>query len=120
MAVITSKVVQVPSVGPTLVEVSITGSGNGYFGFVDIHGTTYTSAAGGIEVLTGDIITFTVAGSGSGTAEGKVVIDGVQVVSSTNGNQYSYEWEVLTGITRVDIALAYSSIGAVAITVTTS
>ena len=106
--------------GPTLVEVSITGSGNEYFGFVNIHGTTYTSAANGIEVVTGDIIAFTVAGAGPGAAEGKVVIDGVQVVSSTNGNQASYEWEVPTGITRVDIALSYLSIGAGVITVTTA
>ena len=105
--------------GPTLVEVSITGTGNEYFGFVNIHGTTYTSAASGIEVLTGDIIAFTVAGSGSGTAEGKVVIDGAKVVSSTNGNQASYEWEVPAGITKVDIVMAYAAIGAVAITVTT-
>lgn len=106
--------------GPTLVELNITGTGNDYFGFVDIHGTTYTSAAGGIEVLTGDIITFTVAGGGSGTAEGKVVIDGTQVASSKNGNQASYQWEVPAGITKVDIAMTYSAIGAVAITVTTS
>lgn len=120
MAVFASRVVQVPSVGPTLVEVSITGSGDAYFGFVDIRGMTYTSAAGGIEVLTGDIITFTVVGVGSGDAEGKVVIDGAKVVSSANGNQASYEWEVPPGITRVDIALAYFSIGAGVITVTTA
>ena len=120
MAVFASRMVQVQNVGPTLVNVSITGSGYEYFRFVNIHGMTYTSAASGIEVLTGDIITFTVAGAGSGDAEGKVVIDGAKVVSSTNGNQASYEWEVPPGITRVDIALAYFSIGAGVITVTTA
>jgi hypothetical protein len=118
--VIVSRPLVVKSLGPELVEVSITGSGNSYYGFVDIHGTTHTSAAGGIEVLTGDIITFTVAGAGSGIAEGKVVIDGTQVVSSKNGEQASYRWEVPAGVTKVDIAMTYHNIGAVAITVTTS
>ena len=120
MSVFASRVVQVPSVGPTLVDISITGTGNESFGFVNIHGTTYTSAASGIEVLTGDVITFTVAGFGSGAAEGKVVIDGEKVVSSTNGNQASYKWEVPAGITKVDIVMTNAALGAVVITVTTS
>lgn len=120
MAVITSKVVEVPSVGPELVEVSITGSGNSYYGFVEVHGAIYTAAASGIEIVTGDVIAFVVAGAGSGTAEGKVVIDGTQVVSSKNGEQASYRWEVPAGVTKVDIAMTYYNIGAVAITVTTS
>lgn len=108
------------SIGPSLVEVSITGSGDSYFGFVTIHGTTYTSAVSGIEVITGDVIAFTVAGVGTGSAEGKVIIDGEKVASSTNGSQSSYEWEVPAGITRVAISMSYSATGAVAITVTTS
>jgi hypothetical protein len=106
--------------GPTLVEVSIEGSGNDYYSFVDIHGTTYTAAKSGIEVLTGDIITFTIAGSGYGYAEGKVVLDGTQVASSQNGTQCSYWWEVPAGITKVYIVMAYNSIGVGTITVTTS
>lgn len=120
MAVFTSRMVQVQNVGPTLVNVSITGSGYEFFSFVNIYGTTYTSATSGIEVLTGDVITFGVAGANSGSLLGKVTIDGEIVASSSNGDQSTYEWTVPNGITQVTIALTYNSIGYGTITVTTS
>ena len=120
MAVFASRVVQVPSVGPTLVAVSITGTGSSWFSCAIINGTTYESAASGIEVLTGDVITFGVAGANSGSLLGKVTIDGVIVASSSNGDQSTYEWTVPNGITQITIALTYNSIGYGTITVTTS
>ena len=118
--VIMSKFMTVRERGPSLAVVTITGTGRDYFSAVTIHGTEYKSATSGIEALTGDIITFTVCGVGSGTAEGKLVIDGTQVLSVKDGNEISYRWEIPAGVTRVDIALTYHNIGAGTVTVTTS
>lgn len=88
--------------------------------YVTIDGTKYSSAAGGIEVMAGDVITFGIRGY-STKYVGEVTIDGVSVATSTDKNVTTYEWTVPEGISEIAIAFSYTSEpGYGTITVTTS
>lgn len=99
------------SAEPDPIAVTITGTGNTSRCYVTINGTTYTAAASGIEVSTGDIITFAVKATiNAAMPYTYVSIDGEKVVSaSVNSRLYTYEWTVPEGVTEVSIALTYQS-----------
>ena len=104
--------------GGSPVSITISGTGGGYANAI-INGTTYTSSATGIEVLPGDVITFTVSGGGP-ASPGTVKIDG-NTVFSASGRNVKYEWAVPDGITNIAITLSYNSRSGVgSVTVTTS
>ena len=104
--------------GGAPIAVTISGSGSSYAS-TTINGTKYSSAASGIEVLPGDVITFTVSGDGP-TSPGTVKIDGNTVLSTSSRNG-KYEWAVPDGITNIAITLSYNSRSDVgSVTVTTS
>ena len=104
------------------VAVNISGTGDTSGCFVTIAGTKYTAAATGLQVKTGDVITFTITGymiNGYAT----VTIDGVVAMNSTTSSPTSYEWTVPDGISEIAITLNYKSAGLSrygVITVTTS
>lgn len=79
------------SFGPNPIPVTITGTGNGTYCYVTINEETYTAAASGIEVLPGDIISFTV-NTNLESYSGKIVIDGENVAIKTG--KVTYEWTV--------------------------
>lgn len=79
------------SIGPGAIPVTITGTGNGTYCYVTINEETYTAAASGIEVLPGDIISFTV-NTNFQSYRGKIVIDGENVAIKTG--KVTYEWTV--------------------------
>ena len=104
--------------GGSPVSITISGTGSGYANAI-INGTTYTSSATGIEVLPGDVITFTASGDGPASM-GTVKIDGNTVFSTSTRNG-KYEWAVPDGITNIAITLSYNSRSGVgSVTVTTS
>lgn len=103
----------------SIVEVTITGTGHSSYACVEIDGTTYTSAASGIEVVAGDVIAFTVYGYNTQNI-GTVTIDGTEVYSVGSKRQGTYEWTVPEDISAVSITLAYTNGRLGTITVTTS
>lgn len=95
------------SIGPGAIPVTITGSGAATYCQVVINGQTYTSAASGIEVSAGDVITFTVYSAQKSTP-GKVIINGEVVASVTGtaaGNGITHEWTVPKGCASISIQL---------------
>lgn len=111
---------RVESNGP--VAVTITGTGDSSNCYATINGTKYTSAASGIEVVAGDVITFAVYGY-SNTMKGIITIDGTQVVSVTRRKTETYDWTVPEGIETISISLSYINLGTARrgqITVTTA
>ena len=121
MAVILSRFMGKISPSSNGVEVTITGTGGEEGCYVSINGTSYTSAATGIEVMSGDVIIFGM--SGSLTNQGVVRIDG-NVVLSVGNSEYithdTYKWVVPDRIASVSIDLyAEPYYGGGSITVTT-
>lgn len=102
---------------PRPVTATITGTGNSTYSYATINGTTYTAAASGIEVMAGDVISFTIMADGSKTAS--LTIDGEIVLSYEPFGTGTYDWTVPSGISAISITLAYSSYTG-NITVTTS
>lgn len=99
---------KVPESAPKNCTVTITGTGSSTYAYATINGTKYTAAASGIEVLPGDIITFSVYTMGSLAAA--IVIDGVTVASkNTAMARATYNWTIPDGITSIQIVLAYAS-----------
>ena len=95
------------SIGPGAIPVTITGSGAATYCQVVINGQTYTSAASGIEVSAGDVITFRVYSAQKSTP-GKVTINGEVVASVTgtvDGNGITHEWTVPKGCASISIQL---------------
>ena len=88
------------------VAVTITGSGDASYSYAIINGASYSKAASGIEVETGDIITFGVYGSMSQT--GTLVVDGRTTVSASENSTETYNWTVPSGVSKVTINLAVS------------
>lgn len=117
MAVFMSRTFEPPEF---VVAVTITGTGGMGYAEVTIDGTRYTSAATGIEVEKGDVITFGIEGY-SGSYPATLTIDGTQVAKST-GTSVTYEYTVPGGISEITIAL-YKNTGSIqygTITVTTT
>lgn len=111
---------RVESNGP--VAVTITSAGNSSNCYATINGTKYTSAASGIEVVAGDVITFAVFGYNS-MYKGTITIDGTQVVSATGNTTETYDWTVPKGIASIAINLNYRTVAYMrhgTITVTTA
>jgi hypothetical protein len=98
------------SFAPSVVLVSIGApDGNQASRSVKINGATYTESASGIEVMSGDAITFMVRGYNSSNY-GEVVINGTQVLKVTNPNPQNYEWTVPKGIAAISIVLSGASL----------
>ena len=95
------------SFGPSVIPVTITGTGSSSYCYAIINGTTYTSATSGIEVSAGDVITFKVYSAQKSTP-GKVIINGDVVASVTGtvaGNGITHEWTVPEGCASISIQL---------------
>lgn len=103
-----------------------TTTANGQYCYATINGTKYSTAATGIEVFAGDVITFGCRGVVTNVAQvfGYIRIDGTAVAgSSPNGAAKTYDWVVPDGITAINISLAYivNAFGQIGtVTVTTS
>ena len=100
------------------IAVTITGAGLSDWVYVTVGGVKYTAAASGIEVMPGDVITFSVTQGSSG---GYVTIDGTKAFTVTaSGTLQHYEWTVPDGISEISIALTAVGSWGGYITVTTS
>ena len=98
----------------TSVAVTITGAGNASHCYATINGTKYYAAASGLNVNSGEKITFYVDVDG-----GSITIDGEQITDASGGLGGEYTWTVPSGITTITIALT-SDNWSQSITVTTS
>ena len=101
----------------TTIAVTITGAGNARACYAIINGTKQYSA-GTHEVNAGDTIIFGVYGRDS-SSPGTLTIDGTEVLKTTAGSTQTYDWTVPSGISTIEIAIAYSAKRGI-ITVTTS
>ena len=101
----------------TTIDVIITGTGDSSRCYATINGTKQYSA-GTYEVYAGDTITFGVYGAGK--SPGTITIDGTKVLNVTVGSVETYDWTVPSGISTVEIAMAYNGKGSSSITVTTA
>lgn len=105
-----------------IASVVITGVGATGQHSVKIGNTTYISAADGIEVEAGSIITFTVTSKSQpmvgGYSTAKVTVNGSTVFSVTDGKTGSFQWTV-PDVSSIAIALPANMLGS-GITVTTS
>ena len=107
----------------TPIAVTIKGTGDEGTCYAIINGTSYTSAATGIEVMPGDTIIFGIRGYALELLGfyGYVKIDGTEVLKATTGIIATYEWNVPGGITSIAIKLYIGgSNGFGQITVTTA
>ncbi len=102
----------------TTIVVTITGSGDEDYCYATINGTKQYGA-GTHEVSAGDTITFGVFG-GRDTDYGTVTIDGTEVLRATDKKTKTYDWTVPSGISTVEIAMAYEVRNKSTITVTTA
>lgn len=101
-----------------VVQVTITGTGDAAYCYVIINNMTITSAASGIGVLSGDVISFAVGSRWA--APGLLTIDGVKTEGSHSSEALEQiDWVVPFGISNVAIALDVGN-GFADITVTTS
>ena len=116
MAVFASRQIVIPP--PTLITVTITGSGNETTCYAIINGTKQYSA-GTHAVYAGDTITFGVFGMSFGAYIGSVTIDGTEVLSVESGTVETYDWTVPNGISTVEIAMTLQNNNKI-ITVTTA
>ena len=98
----------------TPIVVTITGAGNASYCYATINGTKYYEAASGLNVNSGEKITFYVDIDG-----GSITIDGEQITDASGGLGGEYTWTVPSGITTITIALT-SDNWSTSITVTTS
>lgn len=108
--------------GASVVAVNISGTGNTSDSFVTIAGVKYTAAATGLEVKTGDAITFTIKGYAY-AAYATVTIDGEVAMTAKTNTPTSYEWIVPDDVSEIAITLSYKTAGLSkygVITVTTS
>ena len=97
----------------TPVSVTITGTGDSLYCYAIINGTKYYAATSGLNVNSGEKITFYVD-----VDEGSITIDGEKIKDASGGLGGEYTWTVPSGITTITIAL--NSDGVASITVTTS
>lgn len=103
---------------PVIVNITLGSTYTGY-ATATVNGVEYKEAASGLEVNSGDIITFKIRGTDAW--EGSIKIDGTVVKTTTAGTPKSYEWTVPDGITNIAIELySNSSHKYSRITVTTS
>ena len=96
------------------IAVTITGSGSATNCYATINGTKYYAAASGLNVNSGEKITFYVDIDG-----GSITIDGERITDASGGLGGEYTWTVPSGITTITIALT-SDNWSQSITVTTS
>ena len=89
----------------TTIAVTITGTGGSNSCYATINGTKQYSA-GTHEVNAGDTITFGVYGNVRNP--GYVEIDGANVLITRSGLK-TYDWIVPSGISAIEIAMAYSN-----------
>lgn len=105
--VFASKQIVMPVAPPSVVTVTLSGTGNTSYCYATINGTK-RYGAGTYEVEAGDAITFGVYGRSS-SYYGDVKIDGTQVLKVTNQTTKTYEWTVPSGISSATIAMTYTS-----------
>ena len=99
------------------IDVTITGTGDSSRCYATINGTKQYSA-GTHKVYAGDTITFGVYGTRK--APGTIAINKTEVLSAINQRTETYDWTVPSGISTIEIAMAYSGKGSSSITVTTA
>lgn len=95
------------SFGPSVIAVEITGTGSSQYCYVMIHGNQYYSAASGIEVMPGDVITFGISGTSS-IAKGYVEVNGETIASRASGTG-QYTWTVPEGCKTINMVLSCST-----------
>lgn len=98
----------------TLITVEITGSGGTNCAYAIINGMQYIAPASGIQVSSGDVITFATTSIVT-TAVADLIIDGV-TISTALGGWNVYDWTVPDGITQITIALSGPSYGKIIVT----
>lgn len=87
---------------PGLIKVTIDGVGDYSQSFVTIYDTKYAEPASGIEVMSGDVITFYMYGYS------KLTIDGTIVVSETGDDaEVEYEW-IIPDVHNISITFDFS------------
>lgn len=102
--------------------VNVTGTGDATYCYVVINGTKYTSAASGLTVERGDVITLGLYAHSGYSIPATVTVDGEVVYSVEGVNAVTYDWTVPTNVSEVTIELDDSGwlsplgIGTVAIT----
>ena len=114
MAVFASRQIVMPVLS---IVVTITGSGDTDKCYAIINGTKQYSA-GTHEVNACDTIIFGVYGKDS-SSPGTVTINGTEVLRVTGNSMQTYDWTVPSGISTIEIAMAYSLSRGI-ITVTTA
>lgn len=101
--------------GSASIPVTITGTGKSSRCSAEIDGTEYIAATSGIEVVPGDVITFTIYSTGFGAgmlkvATGVAALNGVyETIDSTSKGKKTYDWTV-PECDVIDIKLDYSAI----------
>lgn len=103
-----NQTVTVEGVVANKIVVNITGTGNSTYCYATINGTKRYGAASNIEVNAGDTITFGVYGRSS-TYPGWVKVNDTTMVNVTSQSTQTYNWTVPTGITTINISMAYTS-----------
>ena len=98
----------------TPASVTITGTGDSLYCYAIVNGTKYYAAASGLNVNSGEKITFYVDIDG-----GSITIDGERITDASGGLGGEYTWTVPSGITTITIALTSNTLSQ-SITVTTS
>jgi len=104
--------------GPSIVKVTITGSGHRTLCYAVINGATHSSATTGLEVTPGSSIDFYTYGK-----NGYIEIDGSIVAqnSSSVGAESDYSWVIPNGISEITINLtttgaSISTVGTITVT----
>lgn len=108
----------ITATGLSTVTVTITGDGSSKSCYATINGTKQYKA-GTHEVNAGDTITFVLAGAYMNPST--LTIDGTEVLKVENSKTTEhYAWTVPSGISTVEIAMAYNIVRGSTITVTTA
>lgn len=88
------------------INITITGSGNTTYCYVEINGTK-RYGAGTYQVNIGDTLTFGVYGYSS-TYEGYVMVDGSKILSSKDKSTQTLDWTVPV-CAGINMSMAYTS-----------
>lgn len=103
---------------PKPAAVTIVGTGNVTYCYAVINGTKYSEATSGVEVYTGDVITFGYFGLPQDGDLGYVAVDGTTLSESTSGVK-TVDWVVPSGVQTINISFNFNSGDYSRITITT-
>lgn len=92
---------------PTRLHLHFKGTGDGTNCYATLSGVKYTSALGAMKIVPGSEIVFGVYGSAtSGTFQGWVRIDGVEVLTASDKTVHEYRWTVPTGKKLISVSFS--------------